>query len=95
MTLGDFIHQNLEKKALPGPVRSALSATIPSLLTLYLPPYDSDELAQSIEDYLRTEDFASAISNAVGEPKSDETEDQFVSRAKSAIEEILTRRFNE
>ena len=95
MTLGEFIHQNLEKKELPGPVQSALNIAIPSVLAVYLPRDNIHELTQSIEDYLRTEDFALAVSNAVGEPNPDETEDQFVLRANSAIYKILTRRFNE
>jgi hypothetical protein len=94
MKLGDFIHQKLSEQALPAPTQVAISVTLPKILSLYLAGDATKELVQSIEDYLRTEDFASAVSDAVGESKPDETEDQFVSRAKSAIEGILTQRFD-
>ncbi|MDQ3624482.1 MAG: hypothetical protein M3463_18665 [Verrucomicrobiota bacterium] len=95
MTLGDFIHRKLSGGALSAPAHLALAHGLPLILSRYLGRNDTHQLIQSIEDYLRTDDFSSAVSKMVGEPTPDETEDEFVSRAKTAIQEILTERFNE
>lgn len=95
MNLGDFIQQKMSMKALPAPTQAALSLTLPSILSHYLAPDDTEHLIQAIGDYLRTDHFSTAVSKAVGEPTPDETEDEFVSRAKTAISQILSKRLNE
>lgn len=93
MNLGEFIQQNIQVQALPAPAETALQSSLSSLVSHILPPDDTKQFVQTIGDYLRTDDFSKDVARAVGEPAASESEEEFVSRAKLAITEILTKRF--
>ena len=48
----------------------------------------------AIEQFTTTDEFADLVNDAVPPPKPGETEDEFVRRAKSAMVELLLKKFN-
>ncbi|MBI2266718.1 MAG: hypothetical protein HYU64_16415 [Armatimonadetes bacterium] len=49
-------------------------------------------MAATIEGYSSSEEFAAKVNRAVSPPKADETEDEYVERAKKEIKRILLQK---
>jgi len=53
----------------------------------------SDEFAQQVERFVKSDDFVKELSSSVGEPFNTESEDEFVGRAKEAMRTLLKKKF--
>lgn len=51
------------------------------------------EFSRNVSNYATSHDVIAALSDEIGPPIEHEDEEQFVSRAKQALREILSRRF--
>ena len=54
---------------------------------------DSHKLSKKITEVAHSEEFINSLSNEIGVPKPKESEDEFVSRAKSAMKKLLLDKF--
>ena len=50
---------------------------------------DTKTLTEKVNKLLASDSFMAAISDQVGEPRSDESEDEFVVRAKEAARQVI------
>lgn len=51
------------------------------------------EFAIEVSSFVKSEEFKSELSSAVGEPFNTESEDEFVGRAKEAMRALLKKKF--
>jgi len=52
------------------------------------------KFSDEVTKYVTSNKVISELSNGIGEPNPDETEDEFVERASTALREILRKKFN-
>lgn len=99
MKINDFIKKSdpqtrsliLNQEQTRASVLSVLSMTNMNLMGLK--PKDSQKISQQISELTHSDEFIDTLSEAIGEPKSDESQDEFVSRAKLTMKNILLARF--
>jgi len=59
---------------------------------LPFPEASREEFAEKVASLSQNEEFISELSDDIGFPLNDETEDEFVARAKSAMAKLLRRK---
>ncbi|MBD1877000.1 hypothetical protein H6F75_26295 [Nodosilinea sp. FACHB-131] len=52
-----------------------------------------DEFSKKVSNYAASKEVISTLSDEIGTPKEDESEDEFVDRAKTALKNILHKKF--
>ena len=58
-----------------------------------VPHSKQERFAAAVEETANSKDVVTEVSDAIGEPRSHETEDEFVRRATAQLRAILLRRF--
>ncbi len=53
-----------------------------------------EEFSKEVANYATSDDLISSLSEKIGKPKENETEQEFVERASHILREILKKRFN-
>lgn len=88
-------------KALPPELKSislgstAISASLAGAILstgLPFPEASREEFAEKVASISQSDEFISELSDDIGAPLKDETEDEFVARAKSAMANLLRRK---
>lgn len=54
----------------------------------------AEKFSVEVSQYVTSNEVVSEVSNNVGLPKQDESEDEFVERASTALRDILRKKFN-
>ena len=54
----------------------------------------AEKFSNEVSNYATSDEVISELSDNVGAPKQDESEDEFVKRASTALREILGKKFN-
>jgi hypothetical protein len=93
--IGEFLSERVAK-ALPAPqAEGAGEAKAAALVVLResAVPADAQKLANSLEAFASSPEFAKAVDEAVPPPHPGESEEEFVARAKEAIQRILMGKF--
>jgi len=54
----------------------------------------AEKFSNEVSNYVTSDEVISELSDNVGAPKQDESEDEFVERASTALREILKKKFN-
>jgi len=62
---------------------------------LLLPPLEAEKAAVRLSDIIQSDKFASELDQNVGDPLPDESEDQYVLRAKTYVRQFLTKYLDE
>ena len=52
-----------------------------------------EEFSKKVSNYAASKEVISTLSDEIGTPKEDESEDEFVDRAKTALKDILRKKF--
>lgn len=95
--VGDFLSEQFRHQiALPRTNSDhALEAESTSIVSLegIVPPDAAKLLVTGLSQYVASAQFAEAVNQEVSPPKPDESEDDFVSRAKETIRKKLMERF--
>ncbi len=95
--VGDFLSEQFVRVlALPAPTsEQPLEPELTALAVLgdAVPPDAAKRLLTTLEQFVATSDFADAVNQEVPPPQPEESEDQFVQRAKEAIRNQLLKKF--
>ena len=95
--VGDFLSEQFVRvPALPAPTSEhPLEPESAALVALRdaVPPDAANRLLTTIEEFVASRDFADAVNQQVPPPQPEESEDQFVQRAKEAIRNQLLGKF--
>jgi hypothetical protein len=54
---------------------------------------EAEKFSREVAQYATSEELISAVSNGVGEPQPNETEEEFVERASNVLRRILREKF--
>lgn len=54
---------------------------------------EAEKFSKQVAEYATSDEVISAVSDEVGEPKQNETEDEFVERATNVLRNILIKNF--
>lgn len=95
--IGDLLRDQFERlPALPDPNPERSLVPVSPLLAALgntLPQDTANELVNALSQYAASGEFADAVNQEVPPPKPDESEDEFVRRAKDAIRKQLMDKF--
>jgi hypothetical protein len=92
---GDFLSDRLAR-LLPAPKDGGTSEPRDRALVVLrdsVPPAEAQQLAGSLQHFAASAEFAAAANSAIPPPRPGEPEDDFVARAKAALEKLLLDRF--
>lgn len=102
----EFVKQNDDEEvlALPKPEISSGSAEIfnaivggVGLLSKHIstiPTSDADRFGQELAEIVTEDSFLKTVSDAIQKPQQGETEDEFVTRSKLVLLELIDQRLN-
>ncbi len=90
MSLGHYLQQTGPDSplALPSPDTQSAALVIRDVTQ---DTAKAEDIVTRIATCIRSDEFAAALDEAVGEPLPTETEDEFVARASSGISDLLGR----
>jgi hypothetical protein len=99
MDIKTFYKSWLQNPQLAQPSQNAVSPVQVSVaairsVAVSLSKDDAKSLTKQVNDLLASYDVITAISDRVGEPRPDESEDEFVARAKDIARQVLMRTLN-
>jgi len=60
---------------------------------LNLSKSDKEKFTSKVIEIVNSDDVLDELSQSIGQPNDEETEDEFVNRAKSTLRNILTKKF--
>jgi hypothetical protein len=93
--IGDFLSERLARE-LPAPKAGNTSdpkgAALMDLRNA-APPAKVPQLADALQQFAASAEFAATVNDAVPPPRPGESEDEFVKRAKAALVALLLARF--
>ena len=79
--------------ALTGSVHTTI-AGIAGCAAIFGGKKNEDSFAQGVKDIVQSEDFTNELSDVIGKPLSNETEDAFVARAKAKMTILLRKKLS-
>jgi len=99
MDIKTFVKSWLRNPQLAGPSGNAVTPLHVSQdaiqsVAVSLSKDDAKTLTHQVNDLIARDDVMEAISDQVGEPRPDESEDEFVSRAKGVVRQVIMRTLN-
>lgn len=75
-------------------IEMALTASITNILSPFSIPNDKkQEFSENVSRMIRDKDFISELSEQIGVPSADETEDNFVENSSRALRKMLYSKF--
>ena len=93
--LGDFLGEQL-RMALPARTKDSGEAANSGALVAFqegVPEAEAKALGAALEKFAASKECAQAVNAAVPPPKSGESEDEFVERAKASLRSLLLAKF--
>ena len=93
-SLKDFLSKSLSTE-LANRVGNVLSAKLVAAGAVASFDRYQDDFVNEVKNLSCSDEVITELSERVGEPKENESEDEFVSRAKSTLENILRRKMLE
>ena len=93
--LGDFLRDCLSdvRSALPPPMDASLEENVRIALREVLPSDQAEPLANNLQQYASSPEFAEQVNRSIPPPKTDESEEQFIERAKAELKRLLLKKF--
>ena len=91
-TLKDFIKSKNSSGLLQSAKEQqvAISSVLPSTLSVS----DRNEFASKLVSLVNEENFITELSDNIGKPKENESEDEFVNRGKRLLSDLLDKRLS-
>lgn len=93
--LGDFIRDRVSSRGGNSERGLGLPSHLEGALARTLPPDLAARLALSVERLMQSSEFADSVNQSVAQPGPEETEDEFVERAKRALRVILRNQLDQ
>lgn len=91
-TLKDFIKSGNNSSLLPSVKEQQIA--ISSTLTSALSVSDRNEFASKLVALVNEESFITELSDNIGKPKENESENEFVNRGKRLLSDLLDKRLS-